>query len=82
MNDNENEIYKIYQEQINDRDKIIYYLIDKSEKENEKNRKFVLIIIGIIAIIFTVAILFIGYDKIAQILEISVVKDLMLIQIL
>ena len=56
MNDNENEIYKIYQEQINDRDKIIYYLIDKSEKENEKNRKFVLIIIGIIAIIFTVAI--------------------------
>ena len=36
----------------------------------------------IMLIIFTVAILFIGYDKIAQILEISVVKDLMLIQII
>lgn len=36
----------------------------------------------IMLIILTIAILFIGYDKIAQILEISVIKDLMLIQIL
>ena len=36
----------------------------------------------IMLIIFTISILFIGYDKIAQLLEISVIKDMMLLQIL
>lgn len=61
---------------------VVKSLFDKEVKRYFSSNVYVMnTIIGMIMlVIFTVAILFIGYDKISQMLEMSMVKDLIFIQ--